>query len=200
MPQITRGYGLLERFLAKQRGKIANKLIHPSLRKERILDVGSGSFPFFLLTTDFAEKYGLDQTVQPDDIERFSKQGIILSNYNIENNQALPFDSDYFSAVAMLAVFEHIEPDQLVRIHREIYRVLKTGGMYVMTTPAFWTARLLRFLAKLRLISGIEIREHKASYSPSMISSILQEANFQKNKIRFGYFELFMNTWVTATK
>jgi len=78
----------------------------------------------------------------------------------------------------MLVVFEHIEPEKLVKVHREIRRVLNPGGMYVMTTPAIWTARLLTFLARLSLTSDVEIREHKDSYNHSMISSVLQEAHF----------------------
>ena len=64
----------------------------------------------------------------------------------------MPFEDNYFDAVSMLAVFEHIEPDCLVDIHRDIYRILKPGGVYVMTTPAFWTDGILRFLVKLHLL------------------------------------------------
>jgi len=200
MTHVTRGYGLLEKFLAQKRARTANRLIPPALRKARILDIGSGCYPYFLLNTDFAEKYGLDQVFQPDDIERFKQQGVILSNYDIKDNDVLPFDNDYFSVVSMLAVFEHLEVRQLVRIHREIYRVLKPGGIYVMTTPAFWTDRLLRFLASIGLISAVEINEHKGSYRFSDVSRVLRDASFQDNRLEHGYFEVFMNLWVTATK
>lgn len=61
-PRITRGYGLLERFLAKKRAQKANELIPQLYRKGRILDIGSGAYPFFLLTTSFSEKFGVDRT------------------------------------------------------------------------------------------------------------------------------------------
>jgi len=154
----------------------------------------------FLLNVDFTEKYGLDKVVETATEERAKQQGIILISHDIENEEKLPFGDNFFDVVSMLAVFEHIEPGKLVKIHKQIYRILKPGGMYIMTTPAFWTDRLLRFFAKLSLISDIEIREHKDSYNHSMISSVLQKALFQKDKLRFGYFELFMNIWVTAAK
>ena len=72
--------------------------------------------------------------------------------------------------------------------------------MYIMTTPAFWTARLLIFLAELRLIGDVEIKDHKGSYKHSDILPILQKADFQKEKIKFGHFEMFMNSWATAAK
>lgn len=166
----------------------------------RILDIGCGSYPLFLLNADFTEKYGLDKVVETATEERAKQQGIILIGHDIENEEKLPFGDNFFDVVSMLAVFEHIEPRKLVKIHKEIYRILKPGGIYIMTTPAIWTDGLLRFLARLGLISNVQIGEHKDSYNHSMISSILREALFQKNKLRFGYFELFMNIWVTAAK
>jgi hypothetical protein len=87
-----------------------------------------------------------------------------------------------------------------VKILREIHRNLRPGGMHIMTTPAFWTDSVLRFMAKLRLVSSVEIEEHKDAYNHLRLFSILQEANFSEDKLRFGYFEIFMNIWATATK
>lgn len=197
---ITRGYGFLEGFLAKQRAKIADKLIPSTNRKGRILDIGCGTYPIFLLNTEFSEKYGLDKVVKESHVKQFQNHKIALINYDIEREDILPFESKYFDVVTMLAVFEHIEPKRLVKILTEIYRILRFDGMYIMTTPAVWTDSLLRFMAKLRLVSSVEIEEHKDTYSHSRISSILQDANFSKEKLRFGYFEIFMNIWATATK
>ena len=197
---IVRGYGPLDVFLAKQRHKIAKKKIKSANKAGRILDVGCGNYPLFLLNTNFLEKYGLDKIPQNKPDENIIKQGITLINSNFEEVEKFPFEDDYFDVVTMLAVFEHIIPENLVKLHKEIYRVLKQGGIYIITTPAFWTDYLLRTLAKLRLISDIEIKEHKGYYNHSMISSILQAADFPKNNLRFGYFELFMNMWTTAVK
>ena len=62
------------------------------------------------------------------------------------------------------------------------------------------SATLLRLMAGLRLLSAVEIKEHKFSYNHSGISSLLQDANFSKHSIKLGYFEMFMNIWVQATK
>lgn len=199
-PEVTRGYGFLERFLAKQRVKIANKLIPSTHSKERILDIGCGTYPLFLLNTEFSEKFGLDRVVQEDYGKHFQNHKITFVNHDIEKEDKIPFDSGYFDVVTMLAVFEHIEPKRLVKILGEIHNILRPGGMYIMTTPAAWTDSLLRLMAKLRLVSPVEIEEHKDAYSHSKISSILQEAGFSREKLRFGYFEMFMNIWATAIK
>jgi len=187
-------------FLAKQRHKIAQKKIESSSKTGRILDVGCGNYPSFLLDVNFSEKYGLDRISQNKPEENIIKQGITLINCDLEEVGKFPFEDDYFDVVTMLAVFEHIIPENLIKIHKEIYRVLKKDGIYVMTTPAFWTDYLLRTLAKLQLISDVEIKDHKGYYNHSMILSILKAVDFPKNNMQFGYFELFMNMWVTAVK
>ncbi len=58
---FTRGKGLLEPTLAKLRTRRANHLIPPGLRTGRILDIGCGSFPYFLSHTSFEEKFAVDQ-------------------------------------------------------------------------------------------------------------------------------------------
>ncbi|HBE45379.1 MAG TPA: hypothetical protein DDW17_08060 [Deltaproteobacteria bacterium] len=56
---------------------MANSFISPYLRQGRILDIGCGSFPYFLKNTEFAEKYGIDKTVSDMTIEGFKGENII---------------------------------------------------------------------------------------------------------------------------
>ena len=198
---VTRGYGLLEGFLAKKRTCIANRLIPPHLREGRILDIGCGSFPYFLLNTVFKQKCGLDK------VHRKSRQkplrdeyGIDIIDFDLERDKALPFDDNYFEVVTMLAVLEHIEPERLGTIMAESIRVLKPGGTFIITTPAPWTGLLLKMMAKLGLVSKIEIEEHKAMYSRKKIRSILAKNGFEADSIRTGCFEGCVNLWAVAKK
>lgn len=193
---ITRGYGLLEIFLAKKRARMADKLIPQNLRSGRILDIGCGTIPFFLINTKFKGKYGIDPSVKAFG----PKEDIILKRFDIERNAKFPFKDNFFDVVTMLAVFEHIEPDKLVGILREIRRVLKPSGRFILTTPCPWTDRLLRFIAKLRLVSSKEMEEHKGAYNQVSIASYLDKAGFEKKKVNLGYFEIFLNNWVYADK
>ena len=59
--KFTRGKGLLEPTLAHLRTQRANRLIPTDLRAGRILDIGCGSFPYFLAHTSFEEKFAVDQ-------------------------------------------------------------------------------------------------------------------------------------------
>ncbi len=196
---VIRGYGLLEGFLAKQRSKAADGLIPSALRKGRILDIGCGTYPLFLSQAEFAEKYGADK-VMPGNPEGLSIPSINLINYDMEREDKLPFEDGYFNVVTMLAVWEHLEAKSLSRVLSEICRILVAGGMYIITTPPPWTEGFLRLLAKLSLISPLEIQEHKCTWGHNGISSMLQRAGFPKDKFRCGYFEMFMNSWFVAIK
>jgi SAM-dependent methyltransferase len=196
---VTRGHGYLEGFLARRRCHRADSLISQDLRSGRLLDVGCGTFPLFLTRCTFATKYGLDKVVG-DAHGAESSDGLHLMNFDLERQDTIPFDDDFFDVVTALAVFEHIEPDRLVRLNAEIRRVLKPGGQYVMTTPASWTGGILKVMAHLRLVSRVEIEEHKGAYSLAQVRTVLERAGFQSETMRSGHFELFMNSWVVAAK
>jgi ubiquinone/menaquinone biosynthesis C-methylase UbiE len=197
---VTRGYGLLEGFLARQRIKITNGLLKSCSSKDRILDIGCGTYPLFLLQSNFFEKYGIDKVSYSREIEQLKNSNIIISNHDIVTEEKLPFENSNFDAVTMLAVFEHIEPTNLAEVLNEIHRVLRPEGIFIITTPAKWTDGLLRIMSKLKLVSSVEIGEHKEAYTAAKISALLRSAGFDKEKIQFGYFEMFMNIWTAAKK
>ena len=195
---VTRGYGFFESFLARKRASVADRLISLSLRRGRILDIGCGTYPYFLSKVDFKEKYGLDHNLNETYKEQF--RGINLQRFNIESEKASPFQNAYFDVVTMLAVCEHLTPELLSEKFTEVCRILKPGGRFIITTPSSWTFFILSIMTRLKLVSSMEIKEHKCLYSRFKIYSILNQCGFNLKKIKSGYFELFMNTWITAEK
>jgi SAM-dependent methyltransferase len=196
--RVTRGTGLLEGFLARMRAKAANALIPPAARSGRILDIGCGSFPQFLVSTAFTEKFGLDKLVRAELFDEADH--IRLVRHDVEHDGPLPFDDGFFDVVTMLAVFEHIPPHALPMLLAETHRVLKPGGSFILTTPAGWADPILRTLARLRLVSGEEIEEHQDRYDLHVISGMLGAAGFASTSLRTGTFELGMNLWAAAVK
>ncbi len=197
--QVTRGQGVLEGFLATRRAKKADALIPAGYRDGRILDVGCGTYPLFLAGTRFNEKHAFDR---PETLDRSSLEelGIAWQEGDLENGDGFPYPDGHFDVVAMLAVFEHIEPARTVPVLREIHRVLRPGGIFVMTTPAPWTQGLLTAMSLLGLVSRAEIEEHKGAYGPGQICTTLRNAFFNEKRMRFGYFEYFANVWAVAVK
>ena len=198
--QPTRGHGALEAYLARKRAQRANQLIPEQQRRGRLLDVGCGSYPYFLATTPFAEKWGIDQIFDAESTLQLDDGRVVLIPFDVQRDVSLPFATDFFSVVTMLAVFEHIEPTKLKFLLGEVHRVLQPGGTFVMTTPSSWTNWLLKLMARVGLVSRAEIDEHKDTYAQREIRSTIEGAGFDPGKVTSGSFEVGANLWATATK
>ncbi len=198
MAGMTRGKGLLEPMLADLRAQRANKLIPSNLRNGRILDIGCGSFPYFLAHTAFAEKFAIDQIPLPK--HTASELKIESFTLDLEVEPRLPFEDHYFEAVTLLAVVEHLDPALMAKLFKEIYRVLKSEGMVILTTPAAWSDGLLKFMAQISLVSAEEIHEHAYAYTLPLLGWYFGQAGFEMTKTKFGYFEFMLNMWATAKK
>lgn len=192
---FTRGKGLLEPYLARQRALVANRLITPDLRAGRILDIGCGSYPYFLSHTSFKDKFAIDQLPPAK-----SGNAIEWHTLNLNATPNLPFEESYFSVITMLAVAEHLNPNSLVELFKEAHRVLLPNGRLVITTPAAWSDGLLKLMARLGLVSAEEIDEHVYAYNLPLLGWYFGKAGFEMSRLSFGYFELGFNMWAMAER
>lgn len=194
----TRGLGRLEGFLSRMRASKAKKCLYKSMsgkERRRLVDIGCGLYPVFLLTSGFREKYGLDQFM----CERDSiKRRITYYPFDMCKGERVPFETGFADAVTMLAVFEHLDADRLPFILKEVGRVLRPGGHFFMTTPATWSKGVLFLMTKMNLVSAEETDEHRTNLSSNEIKKRLYASGFEN--VRSGYFELFLNRWFLATK
>lgn len=190
----TRGYGLLETFLSRQRSQKANALLFDSFRQGRLLDIGCGDF-LFLGETVFQEKYALDKRAP-----HVADLNLRYVRHDFEQGLALPFLDDCFEVVTLLAVVEHLDMHRGLLLFQEIRRILKSGGICIATTPSSWTNPLLRVMAALGLLSSVEINEHKTLYSKKRFRQLLTRAGFAEDRIELGRFEGFCNLWARVHK
>jgi len=191
----TRGNGLLEPLLAQLRAKKANSLIPEELRKGRILDIGCGSYPYFLSHTSFREKYAIDQQLPSKGVSN-----IHWYSLGLDGILKLPFSDKFFNVITMLAVIEHLDPMVLESLFKEARRTLSPGGALILTTPAAWSDGILRWMARINLVSAEEIEEHTFAYTLPLIGWYFGKAGFEMRKVKFGYFELMMNLWAVAER
>jgi len=196
---VTRGFGLFETFLAKKRAEMANNLIPKKARKGRILDVGCGSFPHFLLSTHFKEKHGVDLMVHKNMVPQHTRGKIFLKKINL-HKEKITYPDNYFDVVVMLAVLEHIDRKKLPQLLQNINRMLKKNGVLILTTPSPWATGLLWALSRTYLISKEEIDDHKELLSNGDITHQIEKAAFSSQNIQQGYFELGWNMWFVAKK
>ena len=193
----TRGFGLFEMFLCKKRAAIADNLICEKLRSGRVLDIGCGTTPYFLMDTKFKEKFGIDASIKSDCMKG---GGLKLIKSNIVGGVKIPFPDNFFDVVTILAVIEHIKKDDIVGIFREARRVLKRGGRLIITTPNHFTKNILKAMAKLGLVSRVEMSEHKYHYRGAELAGYLKRAGFGEKKIGIGFFEFHTNIYAFSDK
>jgi len=194
----TRGYGLLENTLSHYRQAIAFKLIDNRFRDGNILDIGCGQFPSFLTKVNIKNKYGIDQYFI-DDLSNINKYHINLKKVDLSKRINLPFEDNFFNVVTMLAVIEHIEEHVLKTIFFEIHRTLSKNGLLVITTPSNKADKLMRVLAGVKLLSSVEISEHKTLFNLKQLRSFVNEHS-KLSIIKSGHFQLFANIYLTAQK
>ncbi len=195
--RLTRGKGMLEPWLARQRAQRANTLIPAELRSGSILDIGCGSYPYFLSHTDFEKKFAVDQLPPSDEGKQL---GIQWHTLDLNTTPKLPFEDNFFNVVTLLAVVEHLNPNSMAALFQEAYRVLRPGGVAIMTTPAAWSDGLLKFMARINLVSKEEIHEHVFAYTLPLLGWYFGRAGFEMTKVNFGYFEFVFNMWAVARK
>ncbi len=90
----------------------------------RVLDVGSGIKPYYPFFIDKVDEYiGVD--LFPGDVVDV-----------VASSDKLPFEDESFDVVISTQVFEHLAEPGLTA--KEIYRVLKPGGMALVSLPFVW--------------------------------------------------------------
>ena len=140
-----------EKFLCELR---FGKVIKHIPANSKILDVGCGHKGKLLykIRNKISAGFGIDISVD----QEHQDDKITLIKHDL--TQPLPFENNSFDAVTSLANLEHLEnPSQVLQ---EIHRVLKPGGILLLTAPSIYGKPILELLAFLGIISRQEIKDH----------------------------------------
>ena len=120
--------------------------IFSSYNCDRILDVGCGDGCFAKLLGEISkakEVYGIE--ISSEGVELAIKNGVKAFQGDLQKDD-FPFEDNHFDAIFCGEIIEHIfDPDRFLQ---EVYRVLKSGGLCVLTTGnlASWHNRLALLL------------------------------------------------------
>lgn len=127
---------------------IADKIRH----SKKVLDVGAGHGILLSLLIELGhECYALDiSDSRGNHPEVYFKKPIHFQTSNVEVDP-LPFESEFFDAVVCCQVLEHFTHSHLNTM-REIYRVLKPGGVIEVDVP-----NAVCFRNRSRIIRGKHI-------------------------------------------
>lgn len=194
-PDAVAGPGMLSPLLARLRYRRAERLIPGGRREGRILDLGCGAWPAFLVATRFREKHGVDRQATPES----APEGVEVHRLELER-PPLPLGDAHFDAVTLLAVVEHLAAGAAVRLLAEARRLLRPRGVVIVTVPSRHGDRVLSVLSRLRLASAHQHDDHKATYDLGQLRGLLEQAGFAAGEIEVGRFELGLNLWARATR
>ncbi|MBU0580169.1 MAG: class I SAM-dependent methyltransferase [Candidatus Margulisbacteria bacterium] len=106
-----------------------------SFKNKTILDAGCGD-GFFISNLDDSNNfiYGLDYSSRALDFARlFNKDK--KSKFVQGTLEAIPFGDNYFDIITNIAVLEHIKPANVNLCLKEMHRVLKKNGFFILVIP-----------------------------------------------------------------
>lgn len=180
------------------------ELLEPIFRKIRIgvikkyldnnavfCDIGCGNGIFLRTISPYISTgYGFDKKVKES-----CERNLIFRKAYID--EKIPLESNTVDCVTLLAVLEHLEKPESVLL--ESYRILKSGGKILITTPAPISKPILEFLSyKLNIVSPVEIRDHKHYYPKKELIKLLERCGFVGVAARS--FEFGLNNFAIGYK
>ncbi|HYT79402.1 MAG TPA: methyltransferase domain-containing protein [Actinomycetota bacterium] len=142
----------------------------------QLLDVGCGTGGMLKALRSFGDVTGMDTS--PFAIDRARERSGCPVEWGVLP-EPTPFEPESFDVVTALDVVEHVDDDEGAL--RTIHRVLRPGGLFVCTVPAF------RFLWS----GHDEVNHHRRRYRRSELLQKLQDGGFGIRKATYFNFLLF---------
>jgi len=157
----------------------------------RVLDIGCADGALFQqLRSRIGEGVGID----PD-----LGRSLDMGYYKLISGwfpQDLP-DARPFDVITLLAVLEHVPPDQLSQLAQDCARFLNPGGHLVLTVPSPSVDRILDLLMRMHIIDGMSLDEHYG-FEPRQTLSIFSVGVM--TLVKAQRFQLGLNNLFVFTK
>jgi ubiquinone/menaquinone biosynthesis C-methylase UbiE len=141
----------------------------------KILDVGCGTGVVLTELAKRGDATGFDFSDKA--LEYCRNRG--HNDLVLGNAEELPFESETFDAVVGLDIFEHVEHDE--RAFAEVRRVLKPGGILILSVPAFQSLWGPHDVALM----------HFRRYRRREMADKLKRAGLEPLKVSYSVFLLF---------
>jgi 2-polyprenyl-3-methyl-5-hydroxy-6-metoxy-1,4-benzoquinol methylase len=132
---------------------------------------------------------GLDIVATP-----YKKKNITILKQDLQKTIKLPSTSA--DVMTMLAVLEHMKhPNEIVA---ECYRILKPGGVLLVTVPSPANKPLLELLSAVGLVRKEMIHQHENYFTVQRLTRLMKRTGF--SFVHVELFELGLNTFCKAVK
>lgn len=102
----------------------------------RVLDAGCGDARFLKELQDMGsyQLYGSDYSEQAVAFGRLLIKGVEFSTNDLTKKTEYP--ESHFDVIFLIETLEHIIPDEIPNLMRELHRILKPGGELIITVPS----------------------------------------------------------------
>ncbi len=189
----TRGFGLLETWLASKRAATADALIPDTLRCGTLVDIGCGVPPLFVERTQFTKKIGIDIRCTTT----FDHATGIAHIKHDATSAPLPLPDASADVITMLAMSEHIPYEHIPILLTDINRILRPGGLLIITSPTPLAFIPLWIFSIIGLVSKQEIDDHKQLLPLCTLTTMIESTGMHVSTT--GTFEWGMNMWLLAS-
>lgn len=178
----------------------------PDLNGKKVLEIGAGRGDFSIW---LAKKYKTAEIVGTD----FSQTAIeiagskideTLSNltFRVENAENLSFDNNSFDFIISCETMEHVfHPEKMAS---EMYRVLKTGGEFILTTENYFNAIYLMWVKSWvtgkPFQSGSGTQPHENFFTFFKVKNYFNKAGLTLTHTESNYFQFLMLPRVAPAK
>lgn len=180
-PQVSKS----DRKIAVQYGRMfALAGLRGRLPDGPALDVGCGAGPGLrYLAGRGAEVYGVDASMYA--LRQAAPLVRARGLAQMDANAGFPFPDETFGLVIANEVIEHVPHGPTFL--RECRRVLRPGGVILLTTPNLWDIRRVTMPLIGRLWSGDTDPTHINLYTPARLGRELAEIGFSRPRVRTGF-------------
>ncbi|MEO5357084.1 MAG: class I SAM-dependent methyltransferase [Nitrospirae bacterium YQR-1] len=170
--------------MAERAGRFTGALTERLPSGSLVLDFGcgSGDLTNCLLEAGFQmHGYDLSEMMIKRARERYESSGIIFTCSGADFTQKLPYDDGTFDAVTASSVFEYIEDP--VSYFKEIFRLLKPGGFFILTVPDNRHTERIKEKKKVKFYNK-KIISYFIKFLPDIITKRLNTDFYRISKTR----------------
>jgi 2-polyprenyl-3-methyl-5-hydroxy-6-metoxy-1,4-benzoquinol methylase len=143
----------------------------------KMLDIGTnlGTLPYLLHLRGNKLMYGVE--MRNEAIERGKKKySVIADRLSVIGDSLASIEDDSFELISMFDVIEHI-PNIDDYLKKDVFRVLKTGGIFVFQTP---NARINPIFEIIRTRSLTAYKSYHCSLqTPKSLERMLRKSGFE---------------------
>lgn len=167
----------------------------PDLQGRRVLEVGCGRGDFAIW---LAQKYpaadvvGIDFSAGAIEIasRRATERGS-RARFQVDDSEALSFAARSFDYVISCECLEHVPHP--VRMAREIHRVLRPGGEFILTTENYFNGMILLWLKTwLRGVpfdSGSGVQPHENFFLFWRVKKMLERGGLKVERMESNHYQ-----------